>query len=74
MYPSLNPRTKKVDLKIDDVDGIQALYGSNPHFKLTSSEYENASNMGTGLKSRTSEWTISLLLAAAVFMVLFLGS
>ncbi|CAA2973137.1 metalloendo ase 4-MMP [Olea europaea subsp. europaea] len=32
MYPSLSPRTKKVDLNIDDVDGIQALYGSNPNF------------------------------------------
>ncbi|KAI7751199.1 hypothetical protein M8C21_018766 [Ambrosia artemisiifolia] len=29
MYPSLSPRTKKVDLKVDDIEGIQALYGSN---------------------------------------------
>nr|GEV80639.1 metalloendoproteinase 1-MMP-like [Tanacetum cinerariifolium] len=36
MYPSLNPRTKKVDLKIDDVEGIQALYGSNPNFHYNS--------------------------------------
>ncbi|KAI3823800.1 hypothetical protein L1987_05242 [Smallanthus sonchifolius] len=36
MYPSLSPRTKKVDLKIDDVEGIQALYGSNPNFHYSS--------------------------------------
>ncbi|KAM6557873.1 hypothetical protein CsatB_004892 [Cannabis sativa] len=36
MYPSLSPRIKKIDLKIDDVEGVQALYGSNPNFKLTS--------------------------------------
>ncbi|KAJ6932932.1 hypothetical protein NC651_008376 [Populus alba x Populus x berolinensis] len=36
MYPILSPRTKKVDLKIDDVDGVQALYGSNPNFKFSS--------------------------------------
>ncbi|KAF8380513.1 hypothetical protein HHK36_028000 [Tetracentron sinense] len=33
MYPSLGPRTKKVDLKLDDVEGVQALYGSNPNFR-----------------------------------------
>lgn len=27
VYPSLSPSTKKVDLKIDDVKGVQALYG-----------------------------------------------
>lgn len=34
MYPSLRPRTKKLDLKIDDVEGVQALYGPNPNFKF----------------------------------------
>ncbi|KAJ8775337.1 hypothetical protein K2173_020341 [Erythroxylum novogranatense] len=38
MFPSLNPRTKKVELKVDDVEGVQALYGSNPNFKLSSLE------------------------------------
>ncbi|WCJ22947.1 Metalloendoproteinase 1-MMP [Euphorbia peplus] len=36
MYPSLKPRKKKVDLSVDDVKGIQALYGSNPNFTLGS--------------------------------------
>ncbi|KAI3954610.1 hypothetical protein MKW98_019741 [Papaver atlanticum] len=36
MYPSLNLRSKKVDLRLDDVNGVQVLYGSNPNFSLTS--------------------------------------
>ncbi|KAG8374719.1 hypothetical protein BUALT_Bualt10G0025200 [Buddleja alternifolia] len=36
MYPSLSPRTKKVDLRNDDVAGIQALYGSNPNYRYNS--------------------------------------
>ncbi|KAI4302809.1 hypothetical protein MLD38_038512 [Melastoma candidum] len=28
MYPSLMPRERRVDLKADDIDGVQALYGS----------------------------------------------
>lgn len=34
MYPSLRPRQKKIELKIDDVKGVQALYGSNPNFSF----------------------------------------
>lgn len=36
MYPSLKPRKKKVDLSVDDIQGVQALYGSNPNFTLGS--------------------------------------
>ncbi|KAK9273332.1 hypothetical protein L1049_018141 [Liquidambar formosana] len=36
MYPSLRPRDKKVDLKVDDIEGVQALYGSNPNFSFGS--------------------------------------
>ncbi|KAE8708642.1 hypothetical protein F3Y22_tig00110336pilonHSYRG00023 [Hibiscus syriacus] len=36
MYPSLKPRSKKADLKVDDVEGVQALYGSNPNFRYSS--------------------------------------
>ncbi|PKU63749.1 metalloendoproteinase 4-MMP [Dendrobium catenatum] len=36
MYPSLSPRTKKVNLRVDDIEGVQALYGSNPNFTLSS--------------------------------------
>ncbi|KAJ6813997.1 metalloendoproteinase 1-MMP-like [Iris pallida] len=36
MYPSLSPRTRKADLTVDDVEGVQVLYGSNPNFKMSS--------------------------------------
>ncbi|KAJ0049641.1 hypothetical protein Pint_15858 [Pistacia integerrima] len=62
MYPSLSPRTKKVDLKVDDVEGIQELYGSNPNFKFSSLlESANSSNHGIDLKRRSSKWTIYFL-------------
>lgn len=67
MYPSLSPRTKKVDLKIDDVNGIQALYGSNPNFKFSSLlAAENSSNKGIGLKARLSKSTISLVVGVLI--------
>ncbi|KFK23095.1 hypothetical protein AALP_AAs51321U001000 [Arabis alpina] len=36
MYPSLRPRTKKVDLTVDDVAGVLKLYGPNPKLTLSS--------------------------------------
>lgn len=45
MYPSLKPREKKVDLKLDDIKGVQALYGSNPNFSFQAfSESDMSSN------------------------------
>ena len=70
MYPSLSPRKKKVDLKIDDVEGVQALYGSNPNFTFSSLlQSENQSNLAVRLKTRLSKWTLSLALG---FLILFL--
>lgn len=47
MYPSIKPREKKVDLTVDDVEGVQALYGSNPQFSLSSlSEQDTSSSPG----------------------------
>ncbi|CAI9095784.1 OLC1v1031799C2 [Oldenlandia corymbosa var. corymbosa] len=63
MYPSLHPRTKKVDLKIDDVAGIQALYGSNPNFKY-SSLYESDISSSWSLlveRRRAFGWTVLIL-------------
>ncbi|KAG6786638.1 hypothetical protein POTOM_008245 [Populus tomentosa] len=34
MHPSLEPGKKKLHLTIDDIQGEQALYGSNPNFTL----------------------------------------
>ncbi|KAA8520470.1 hypothetical protein F0562_014726 [Nyssa sinensis] len=61
MYPSLKPREKKVDLKLDDIQGIQALYGSNPNFKFSSSlESDISSNQAVDLRVRLSMWAIPL--------------
>ncbi|GFP91061.1 metalloendoproteinase 1, partial [Phtheirospermum japonicum] len=48
MYPSLSPRTKKVDLRIDDMEGIQALYGSNPDYR-NNSRLESDLSSGRGM-------------------------
>ncbi|KAI3804358.1 hypothetical protein L1987_25838 [Smallanthus sonchifolius] len=59
MYPSLGPRTRKVDLKIDDVKGVQNLYGSNPNFRYTPSmESDISSGYGYG----RGRWVASLML------------
>ncbi|XP_057808292.1 metalloendoproteinase 4-MMP-like [Salvia miltiorrhiza] len=49
MYPSLRPRERKVELKMDDVRGVQALYGSNPNFSFGAfSESDIYSNGSVG--------------------------
>ncbi|KAK6947570.1 Peptidoglycan binding-like [Dillenia turbinata] len=62
MYPSLSPRTKKLDLRMDDVEGVQALYGSNPNFRF-SSLLESDTSAADALK-----WPISLILAPFSFI------
>lgn len=75
MYPSLSPRTKKVDLKIDDVEGVQALYGSNPNFKFSSLlESENSYNQSFSSKTRLSKWAFFLVILSFFFHLLFLAS
>lgn len=72
MYPSLSPRSKKVDLKIDDVNGVQALYGSNPNFTFSSLlASENSFNKGSGLRNTrsSSKWNISFVVGV---LLLFL--
>lgn len=66
MYPRVNPRTRKVDLRIDDVEGVQALYGSNPNFSLSSlleSESDNNGGVrgGGGLERRWFAWSTWLV-------------
>ncbi|KAM5572937.1 metalloendoproteinase 1-MMP [Rosa sericea] len=70
MYPSLSPRTKKVDLQMDDVAGVQALYGSNPNFKFSSLQSENSYNHAVTNLDTTfaSKWTISLSLITLIFL------
>ncbi|CAL9165557.1 unnamed protein product [Musa hybrid cultivar] len=59
MYPSLSSRMKKVELRADDVEGAQALYGSNPDFRFsqlveseTSSAHRYALRGGRGIPRR----------------------
>lgn len=69
MYPSLSPRSKKVDLRVDDVDGVQALYGSNPDFKL-SSFLEEEERETSGVADTNFRWwvpPIFLALVQAIF-------
>ncbi|XP_054823308.1 metalloendoproteinase 1-MMP-like [Prosopis cineraria] len=72
MYPSLKPRTKKVELKIDDVEGVQALYGSNPNFAFsTLLQSESSSNLAIESESAMSKWTVSLTLG---LLIIFLST
>lgn len=62
MYPTLKPRAKKLELSVDDVNGVQALYGSNPNFKMSSVlESDILANFGVGLTSFGSVYWVSML-------------
>ncbi|CAI9289270.1 unnamed protein product [Lactuca saligna] len=63
MYPSLSPRTKKVDLKIDDVEGVQALYGSNPNFRYSSLMESDLS----------SSWVITSSIKWSTYLMVLVG-
>lgn len=71
MYPSLSPRGKKVDLRIDDVEGIQYLYGTNPNFKLKSFlESEKSINSGSSSSSINTNFFFLLLF----YLLVWVGS
>ncbi|KAJ0937551.1 putative envelysin [Helianthus annuus] len=59
MYPSLGPRTRKVDLKIDDIMGVQNLYGSNPNFRYSPSM---ESDISPGYRPGRNIWFILMTL------------
>ncbi|KAG5579961.1 hypothetical protein H5410_050588 [Solanum commersonii] len=68
MFPSLKPREKKVDLKMDDIKGIQALYGSNPNFSYKDlSESDTSTNNGATLMKRQLTWS-NFILVLILFM------
>ncbi|VAI25677.1 unnamed protein product [Triticum turgidum subsp. durum] len=77
MYPSLKPRTRKTELTLDDVRGVQALYGSNPRFSLsslsepdTSSASPAAAYTNTRSPGKTTTATaIPLLLLVAITLL-----
>ncbi|XP_071705778.1 metalloendoproteinase 1-MMP-like [Rutidosis leptorrhynchoides] len=67
MYPSLSPRTKRVDLKIDDVEGIQALYGSNPNFHYNSL-LESDISSGWVIRMSSYNWLTYLVIFAGFIL------
>jgi peptidoglycan hydrolase-like protein with peptidoglycan-binding domain len=70
MYPSLSPRQKKAELTVDDIEGVQWLYGPNPGFSL-SSLYQQDDSTATG----PSTWpagSASLVCAVLVILVTLL--
>ena len=71
MYPSLKARTRKVHLTVDDVRGVQALYGSNPLFSLSSlSEPDTSSAAATTSRSPGTHTAILLLLLLVAIALL----
>lgn len=72
MYPSLKPRTRKVDLRIDDVEGVQALYGSNPNFKFSSLSESDLSSGRSSVVDRNRNFSILTSLLVMVGFVYFL--
>ncbi|CAM0871239.1 unnamed protein product [Alopecurus aequalis] len=72
MYPSLKPRTRKVDLTVDDVRGVQALYGSNPLFSLSSLSEQDTSDAAATTRSpgtTTAAHAATLLLLVAITLL-----
>ncbi|XP_010538414.1 PREDICTED: metalloendoproteinase 1-MMP [Tarenaya hassleriana] len=73
MYPSLRPRTKKLELTVDDVAGVQKLYGQNPNFRLSSlmgTEKTWRSGTGTG-RFLSGSLTVSLLFLHLLLFLTF---
>lgn len=73
MYPSLSPRTKKADLRADDVEGVQALYGSNPDFSFssliepdTTDSGSAAARRGGGVRSSCMGFLLVLVLVIVI--------
>lgn len=65
MYPSLGRRTRRVDLSIDDVEGVQTLYGSNLDFNFGS--LNQAEKSSSSLPPSSSIWfLVALAMAATV--------
>jgi matrix metalloproteinase-20 (enamelysin) len=71
MYPNLKARTRKVDLTVDDVRGVQALYGSNPLFSLSSlSEPDTSSATATARSPGTTTATLTAIQLSLVAIIL----
>ncbi|KAK4798472.1 hypothetical protein SAY86_030798 [Trapa natans] len=59
MYPSLKTRERRVDLTVDDVKGVQSLYGSKSSLRFGSSlvsESTSSTNEAAAILALKSEW------------------
>ncbi|CAI0393755.1 unnamed protein product [Linum tenue] len=73
MFPSLKPRKRKVELSLDDIRGVQALYGSNPNFTVGSlSESDISTNRAVGVAWLGSSQRLRLLALCSSFLLLSL--
>ena len=68
MYPSLKPREKKLNLKFDDIEGVQYLYGSNPNFTIGALlESETSSSSSIECRENWSRLASLLLISIMYF-------
>ncbi|XP_054782160.1 metalloendoproteinase 4-MMP [Prosopis cineraria] len=66
MYPSLKPRDKRAELNLDDIKGVQSLYGSNPNFRFESSlESDMSANEASDLGGK-SLWFVGFVMFSLV--------
>ncbi|XBJ05594.1 hypothetical protein VPH35_024349 [Triticum aestivum] len=76
MFPSLKPRTRKAELTLDYVRGVQALYGSNPRFSLSSLSEPDTSSAAPAVATTrspgktTTHMAILLLLVTVTLLLL----
>ncbi|XP_029125154.1 metalloendoproteinase 4-MMP [Cajanus cajan] len=69
MYPSLRPRGKRADLNIDDIKGVQSLYGSNPNFRSEwSLESDMSANQGAEFGVKPFSLATSLIIIIIVLI------
>ena len=71
MYPILPPRTRKVDLTVDDVAGVLRLYGPNPELRLDSLAELKDSLRNGGVSERFLSGNVTGY-ALLVVLILFL--
>ncbi|XP_031287420.1 metalloendoproteinase 2-MMP [Pistacia vera] len=69
MYPTISSGTRKVELAGDDVEGIQALYGSNPNYNgTTATSVQQRETSDSGAYSVGSWWGLTAFVVAGVLV------
>ncbi|KAF3431340.1 hypothetical protein FNV43_RR26071 [Rhamnella rubrinervis] len=71
MYPTIQSRTRKVELASDDIEGIQQLYGSNPNYNpSTSTPSTQQRDTSGGSHILGSRWDLKFILAVGSVLLL----